>query len=349
MKFVLDDFDYDLPPELIAQTPAPQRGQSRMMVLERRKQTLEHAQFSDIVRYFSHGDALVLNDTKVRAARLFGLIGERSAEVLLVERIAQNRYLIKGRPGRKMRPGTELVFPAAGLRARIVDSEAPLPDGMKKLQFEGERDVEELLDAVGAMPLPPYIKRPSTAEDAQRYQTVYARKPGAIAAPTAGLHFSPALLSQLEQRQVRLIYVTLHIGIGTFAAVKETDITRHTMHEESYEVSAEAAQAIETVKRRGGKICAVGTTSCRVLESCAGVDAGDFRIRPGAGKTRIFMYPPYAFKAVDMLLTNFHLPRTTLLMLVHAFGGHDFLKRAYAEAVSRRYRFFSYGDCMLIT
>jgi len=316
------DFDYELPGELIAQQPLADRAASRMMVVDRARGTIRHDQFRHLGRYLQPGDLLVLNDTKVIPARIWS--ESPALEFLLVEDLGDNRWSALVKPGRKAKPGTALVF-ADGLTGVI---EGPAPDfGGRVLRLTG--DVASFLARHGAAPLPPYIKQRG---DLARYQTVYARAPGAIAAPTAGLHFTPELLAQFDHT-----FITLHVGIGTFRPVKVANVEDHPMHAERFTVTEEAAAKM----RAAGRVVAVGTTVVRTLETLGAP-------RAATGTTNIFIRPPFAFRVVDVLLTNFHLPRSTLLMLVSAFAGRELILRAYAEAVRERYRFFSYGDCMLI-
>jgi S-adenosylmethionine:tRNA ribosyltransferase-isomerase len=347
------DFDFTLPSGLIAQTPAPKRDQSRLLVLDRATGETAHRQFVDVPEYFRDGDALVLNDSRVIPARLRGRNARSGGqfEVLLLEENAANDWWAMLRPGKRARPGTKIDIldnngnPSA-IQAVVMESNA---EGHRRLEFTGAKNVLTELDALGEVPLPPYIERLSSrTEDRERYQTVFARADGSVAAPTAGLHFTPELLDKVRARGVNVCFVTLHVGPGTFAPVKTNDLAGHVMHEERYEVGAETARLIN----EAGRVVAVGTTTLRVLESVARANNG--RIVAGAGRTRIFIHPPYQFKIVDALLTNFHLPRSTLLMLVSAFAapgetrGRDLVLAAYQEAIARRYRFFSYGDAMLI-
>lgn len=343
----INEFDYHLPTELIAQYPAKARDESRLLIIDRKTKKITHSQFKDITNMFNPGDALVLNDTKVKPVRLIGKIGEKDIDVLLVERLEKNKYLVKAKPGKKLKDKIKITFDNGKYTAIAHDLEIARAQGMKCIEFQIEDDIETLLDGFGMMPLPPYIKREVSKEDSARYQTIYAKNPGAIASPTAGLHFTQGILDELTNKDISTIHVTLHVGLGTFLPVKVEDIRKHQMHTEIYEVTKNAAQKIEAVKQEGGRVCAVGTTACRVLESCADNENGFF-MPSGQGKTDIFIYPPYVFKAVDMLLTNFHLPKTTLLMLVSAFAGKDLILEAYAQAVEEKYRFFSYGDAMLI-
>jgi S-adenosylmethionine:tRNA ribosyltransferase-isomerase len=343
----INEFDYHLPAQLIAQYPAQQRDSSRLLIVERKTEKIKHGQFKDIASILEPGDALVLNDTKVKPARLIGNIGEKKIDILLVERLAKNRYLVFAKPGKKLKDKVIISFVNAQYTAIVQDSELAKQQGMKYLEFQTEFDIESVLENFGMMPLPPYIKRDVAKTDNARYQTVFAKNLGAIASPTAGLHFTQDILDQLIDKSIGIIYVTLHVGLGTFLPVKVDDIEQHQMHKENYELRENSAQQISAVKQSGKRICAVGTTACRVLESCAN-NQHDFAISAGKGATDIFIYPPYKFKAVDMLLTNFHLPKTTLLMLISAFAGKDLIMEAYRQAVKQEYRFFSYGDAMLI-
>ncbi|MBU1088088.1 MAG: tRNA preQ1(34) S-adenosylmethionine ribosyltransferase-isomerase QueA [Candidatus Omnitrophica bacterium] len=343
----INEFDYHLPAQLIAQYPAQQRDQSRLLIVERKTNKITHSQFKAISSMFEPGDALVLNDTKVKPVRLIGKIREKEIDVLLVERLAKNKYLVFAKPGKKLKDKVIISFANAQYTAIVQDIEQARQQGMKCLEFQLDTDIETVLENFGMMPLPPYIKRKVSSADSARYQTVYAKNPGAIASPTAGLHFTPEILNQLREKKINTIYVTLHVGLGTFLPVKVDDIELHQMHKEAYQLTNASAQAIEAVKQAGHRICAVGTTACRVLESCADIDNG-FSITAAEGTTEIFIYPPYKFKAVDMLLTNFHLPKTTLLMLISAFAGKELIMEAYRQAVEQEYRFFSYGDAMLI-
>lgn len=343
----ITDFDYQLPQELIAQFPAKGRDELRLLIIERKTGRIKHARFRDIAGMLRPEDALVLNDTKVKPVRLQGLVEEKIIDILLVQRIKKNCYYVLGKPGKKLKPGLIISFAENKYTAVVADSDEARALGMKRIEFKGDEDIEDLLDEIGVMPLPPYIKREVAAADSARYQTVYAKNPGAIAAPTAGLHFTEAILDEIEKRKTEIVRLTLHVGLGTFLPVKVEDLRNHKMHKESYELSTSAASVIEKVKNNGGRICAVGTTVTRVLEACAkGVDR--FSLERGEGKTDLFIYPPFEFKIVDMLLTNFHLPKTTLLMLVSAFASRELVLEAYKRAVERKYRFFSYGDAMLI-
>lgn len=338
----VQDFDFALPQELIAQTPLPNRSDSRLLVLSKENGAVEHKAFTDIVNYLAAGDALVLNNTKVLPARLWGhkLSGGGLVEILLLHKRSLQLWETIVRPGKRLQPGTEVTFGNGELKARIVDI---LPGGGRLVEFIFTGIFEEILDRLGEMPLPPYIK--TKLVEKERYQTVYAKEQGSAAAPTAGLHFTPQLLQQIAAKGVSLVYLTLHVGLGTFRPVKVQKIEEHKMHSEYYFVSAKAAQTLNQCKSMGGRIVVVGTTSCRTLEA---VTADDGTINAGSGWTDIFIYPGYKFKAVDMLLTNFHLPKSTLLMLVSAFAGHQLTLAAYREAARERYRFFSFGDAMLI-
>ena len=337
-----NDFYFDLPPELIAQTPLKQRDASRLLCLEKTSGRIRHGQFRELPNMLREGDCLVMNDSRVIPARLFGTRPTGgSVEVVLLRDLGCDEWECLTRPGRKTAPGTELTFGSGELTAVVTRAEA---DGNKILRFHYEGIFLEVLDALGQMPLPPYIKE--KLEDKERYQTVYARDPGSAAAPTAGLHFTPELLSQIEQRGVRLCYVTLHVGLGTFRPVKEENIEDHPMHAEFCIVPEETAAIVNETHAKGGRVVAVGTTSCRTLESFTD-DNGI--LKAGSGWTDIFIYPGYRFKAIDALITNFHLPESTLIMLVSALAGRENVLHAYEEAVRERYRFFSFGDAMFIS
>lgn len=325
MSARLSDYDYDLPRDLIAQRPPERRDDSWMMVLHRDAQAIEHRQFRDLKTFLKEGDLLVLNDTQVLSARRFS--DDSAIEFLFLERLEPRRWKCLVTPGRKMRVGTTATIEGATLQVEEITSE-----GERIVVLDQDID----LSSGGSMPLPPYIRRDSDAQDATRYQTVFADEPGALAAPTAGLHFTPEILSEIPHT-----FVTLHVGTGTFLPVRSENIVEHRMHAERFSISATAAARINGATR----IVAVGTTVVRVLEAATRED-GKFVAQKGS--TNIFIYPPYRFHAVDVLLTNFHLPRSTLLMLVSAFAGREFLLRAYQEAIRERYRFYSYGDCMLI-
>lgn len=338
----VSEFDYHLPPELIAQEPATPRDSSRLLVVHRRTGDLEHRSFREIGEFLASGDLLVTNDTRVIPARL---IGERPGtggrvEVFLLRQLDQNRWQTLVKPGRRLRRGSAVSFGGGLLTGRIV---AEAPEGLREVEFTWKGDWHELLARLGQVPLPPYITAPLA--DAERYQTVYARAEGSVAAPTAGLHFTSELLATLAAQGITQAFLTLHVGLGTFRPVQVEEVEAHQMHEEYYEVTPAAAAAMNSAKARGGRLIAVGTTSCRTLETVAG---GKGEIPAGTGWTNIFMYPGYRFKTVDALVTNFHLPKSTLLMLVSAFAGRDLIMRAYQEAIRERYRFYSFGDAMLI-
>ncbi len=338
----LSDFDYDLPKELIAQKPVEPRDASRLMVVDRSSGAIAHRYFRDLPEYLRPGDALVVNETRVMPARLLGS-RERTGgamEVLLLKRLSQNRWETLMKPGRKARPGERIVFGDGLLVATVV---GPTDFGGRVLDFQYEGVFENLLERLGQMPLPPYIHE--QLDEPERYQTVYAREWGSAAAPTAGLHFTPELLDRLAWLGVEVHKITLHVGLGTFRPVEVEDPTQHKMHSEFYHVSPEAAAAINAVRARGGRLVAVGTTTVRTLETAAD-ERGT--LYPGEGWTDIFIYPGYRFKLVDSLVTNFHLPKSTLLMLVSALAGHELIMKAYREAVAERYRFFSFGDAMFI-
>jgi S-adenosylmethionine:tRNA ribosyltransferase-isomerase len=353
------DFDYSLPQELIAQFPAPERDQSRLLVLDRHSGQFAHRQFCELPEFLRPGDVLVLNNSKVIPARLRGTKAEGGGqiEILLLEENQTNDWWVMLRPAKRVRKGSQLRFVSSiregpTLDATVVEKNI---EGHCRLTFHSLVDVRGLLDALGEVPLPPYVERPlaaNQADDRQRYQTVYAQRPGSVAAPTAGLHFTPSLLQAINQKGVVTCFVTLHVGLGTFAPVKVERIEDHPMHEEWFELGADASQKINLAKETGQRVVAVGTTSVRVLESVARQNHG--KITPDSGRTRIFIYPPFQFQVVDTLLTNFHLPRSTLLMLVSAFAapgateGRARVLESYAEAVRLRYRFFSYGDAMLV-
>lgn len=336
------DFYYDLPKELIAQDPLEDRSSSRLMVLHRKSGRLEHRQFSDIVEYLKPGDCLVRNNTKVIPARLYGVREDTGAaiELLLLKRRENDVWETLVKPGKKARTGAKISFGEGKLCGEIVDV---LEDGNRLIQFQYDGIFEEILDELGQMPLPPYITH--KLQDKNRYQTVYAKYEGSAAAPTAGLHFTEDLFRKLEEKGVIVANVTLHVGLGTFRPVKVEDVTEHHMHSEFYHVEQEEAAKINEAKKNGGRIVCVGTTSCRTIESAADENG---RVQPGAEDTDIFIYPGYHFKVLDVLITNFHLPESTLLMLVSALAGKETIMKAYEEAVKERYRFFSFGDAMLI-
>lgn len=336
------DFYYDLPEELIAQTPLAQRDQSRLLVLDRQSGQTAHRHFFDILEYLQAGDCLVLNNSRVLPARLLGhrVPTMGAVEVLLLKDHGNGVWECLTKPGRKTQPGTELSFGDGALTATVVDA---LDTGNKMIRFHYEGIFLEVLERLGKMPLPPYIKE--ELMDSERYQTVYSKINGSAAAPTAGLHFTEELLQRLQDKGVNLAYVTLHVGLGTFRPVKAEEISEHHMHSEFCMISAETADLINRTKQTGGRVVCVGTTSCRTLESLAKPD-GSFE--ESSAWTEIFIYPGYRFKAMDALITNFHLPESTLVMLVSAFAGREHVLEAYRQAVEERYRFFSFGDAMLI-
>lgn len=336
------DFHFDLPPELIAQQPLAQRSDSRLLTLDGSSGALGDSRFRALPDLLRPCDLLVFNDTRVIPARLFGRKASGGRFELLMERLLdQRRALVQLRASKAPKPGGQLHFDA-GFSATVIGRQ----DDLFELSLEGDAAWLPLLEQHGRMPLPPYIAREPEAEDRERYQTVYARQPGAVAAPTAGLHFDPALLEQLAARGVQRAFLTLHVGAGTFQPLRAERLAEHVMHAESVEISAAACAQIRTARANGGRIIAVGTTVIRALESAAGADGMP---QPWRGETRIFIYPGYRFRCVDALITNFHLPESTLLMLVAAFAGHAEVLRAYRHAVEQRYRFFSYGDAMFIT
>lgn len=339
---ILDDFDYYLPEELIAQEPAESRDRSRLLVLHKSSGKLEHRVFSDCIQYMRSGDVLVINSTRVIPARLIGVKKDTGAkiEVVLLKRIDTNTWEALVKPGKRVRPGTRIIFGDGLLSAESVgDTEA----GGRILKFSYEGVFEEILDKLGQMPLPHYIKK--ELADRERYQTVFAKTPGSAAAPTAGLHFTPQLLSDIKDKGIAIAEVTLHVGLGTFRPVKTQNITEHKMHCEYYEIPEEAAAVINNAREKGGRVISVGTTSTRTIETAAD-ESGV--VTAGSGWTDIFIYPGYKFKAVDMLITNFHLPKSTLLMLISAFAGRERVLEAYNTAVAEKYRFFSFGDAMFI-
>lgn len=336
------DFYFELPEELIAQDPLRDRASSRLLVLEKETGKTEHHVFRDILQYLVPGDCLVLNNTKVIPARLLGTKEETGAavEVLLLKRKEKDVWETLVKPGKKMRPGARISFGRGLLKAEVLDV---VEEGNRLVRFTYDGIFEEVLDKLGEMPLPPYITH--KLQDKNRYQTVYAKYEGSAAAPTAGLHFTEELLREIEKKGVDVAYVTLHVGLGTFRPVKEENVLEHHMHSEYYEISQEAADKINTAKQRGGRVICVGTTSARTLESAA--DESGY-LKACSGNTEIFIYPGYRFKILDCLLTNFHLPESTLIMLVSALAGREQVLAAYREAVKERYRFFSFGDAMLV-
>lgn len=336
------DFYFELPPELIAQDPLEDRSASRLLVLDRESGAVAHHTFKEITQFLRPGDCLVLNNTKVLPARLLGTKEDTGAaiEVLLLKRKEKDVWETLVKPGKKARPGTRLTFGDGSLRAEVLEV---AEEGNRLIRFCYEGIFEEVLDRLGEMPLPPYITH--KLADKNRYQTVYAKYEGSAAAPTAGLHFTEELLAQIEEMGVEIAFVTLHVGLGTFRPVKAENLLEHHMHSEYFEVTQETADIINRTKVRGGRVICVGTTSCRTLESAAGEDG---MVRAGRGNTEIFIYPGYQFKVLDCLLTNFHLPESTLVMLVSALAGRERVLAAYREAIEEKYRFFSFGDCMFI-
>ncbi len=336
------DFYFDLPPELIAQDPLEDRSGSRLLVLDKKTGEIEHRRFIDIVDYLHAGDCLVLNNTKVIPARLMGTKAETGAavEVLLLRRRGNDVWETLVKPGKKAREGVVISFGDGLLTGKVIDV---VDEGNRLIQFQYDGIFEEVLDRLGEMPLPPYITH--KLADKNRYQTVYARYEGSAAAPTAGLHFTQELLEAIQKKGVRSAYVTLHVGLGTFRPVKEENLLNHHMHSEFYQITQEAADTINSTKQAGGRIICVGTTSCRTIESAAGVDG---KVVAGSGDTEIFIYPGYQFKVLDNLITNFHLPESTLIMLVSALAGRENVLNAYRTAVQERYRFFSFGDACFI-
>ena len=338
----VSDFNYDLPQELIAQVPIKNRDESRLMVVNRKSKTIEHKIFKDILDYLKPGDCLVRNNTKVIPARLYGIKEETgiNVEFLLLNRIEGDYWEVMVKPGRRLKKGTNVIFGNGLLKAEILDI---MEGGNRKVKFIYEGIFNEILDQIGLMPLPPYIHQ--KLQDKDRYQTVYAKYEGSAAAPTAGLHFTDELLEKIKQKGVEIANVTLHVGIGTFRPVKEENVEEHKMHTEHFYIKDEDVEKINKAKRTGHRIIAVGTTSCRVLESIADENGYVKQIETDTG---IFIYPGYKFKCIDGLITNFHLPESTLIMLVSALAGKEFVMNAYEEAVREKYRFFSFGDAMFI-
>lgn len=336
------DFYYDLPEELIAQTPIEPRDSSRMLVMDRKTGELQHRHFYDILEYLRPGDCLILNDSRVLPARIFGTKEDTGANVefLLLRQLENKRWEVLTKPGRKAKPGVRFIF-GGGIMSCTVSE--VMEDGNRIVDFECEGSFFEKLDQLGQMPLPPYIHE--KLRDKERYQTVYSRELGSAAAPTAGLHFTKELLKKAEDKGVKIGFVTLHVGLGTFRPVKVDDVTAHKMHSEHYELPEKTARLINETKRSGGRVISVGTTSCRTLETVA---AREGCIKASEGWTDIFIYPGFEFKVLDGLITNFHLPESTLIMLVSAFAGFDNVMSAYRTAVEEKYRFFSFGDCMCI-
>ena len=336
------DFYYDLPPELIAQHPLKDRAGSRLLVLDKETGKIEHKNFRNLIEYLNPGDCLVMNNTRVIPARLYGVKEDTGGKIefLLLKRIDLNTWNVILKPGKRARTGARFVFGDGLLKAEVIEVR---PDGNRIVRFEYDGVWEELLDKLGEMPLPPYIKE--KLEDKERYQTVYSKIEGSAAAPTAGLHFTNELLEDIKDKGVKTAYLTLHVGLGTFRPVSVENVEEHVMHTEHYEVSQEAADIINETRKSGGRIIAVGTTSVRTLETVA-EDNGTMKAE--IGDTSIFIYPGYKFKVTDSIITNFHLPESTLLMLVSAFAGKENIFEAYEQAVKEKYRFFSFGDAMLL-
>ncbi|MBO7720066.1 tRNA preQ1(34) S-adenosylmethionine ribosyltransferase-isomerase QueA [Candidatus Saccharibacteria bacterium] len=341
------DFDYTLPEELIAQTPLEDRSSSRLLIVDRENQNYEDKHFSDIIDYLNPGDALVLNETKVLPARIIGTKKETggTVELLLLKEHEKDTWECLARPQKRLKPGTEVVFGKTKETPLLTATVTELYDeGITFVKFSYDGIFLEILEKLGTMPLPPYIHK--KLKDQSRYQTVYAHNLGSSAAPTAGLHFTPELLKEIEEKEIKIIKITLHVGLGTFRPVQVDDVKKHKMHTESYEITEESARAINDVKNAGGRIIAVGTTTVRTLETVA--TRHDGKIVADSGETDIFIYPGYEFKAVGGLITNFHLPKSTLLMLVSAFATKDLIFKAYHHAIKEKYRFFSFGDAMFI-
>lgn len=348
----INDFDYELPEELIAQKPQKDRDKCRLMVLRRSDNSIEHRHFFDILEYLKEGDCLLLNDSKVIPARLYGIKEGTGARVefLLIKRIEGDTWETMVRPGKRLKPGDSVVFSdedGKKLRAEILDYGE---DGTRIVKMEYDGILMERLEEIGSMPLPPYISRPSNDEDKDDYQTVYCHEEGSVAAPTAGLHFTTELLEKAREKGVKIAFVTLHVGIGTFRPVKCETIENHHMHFEEYSVSEETAEIVNETILSGGRVISVGTTSTRTAESAACFDekSGKYLLKAGSGSTDIFIYPGYEFKIIESLITNFHLPKSTLMMLVSALYDREHILKAYDEAVREEYRFFSYGDAMFI-
>ena len=338
----INDFDFDLPEELIAQTPLEKRSESRLLILDPKTEELEDRHFYNIIDELEAGDALVLNNTRVLPARLHGERAETGGhiELLLLKDMGQNRWETLAKPARKMKVGEEVVFGDGRLKAVVVEV---LDHGGRIVEFKYNGIFLEILESLGEMPLPPYIHE--QLQDQERYQTVFAKENGSAAAPTAGLHYTPELLEKIADKGVKIVELTLHVGLGTFRPVKVDDVENHHMHSEFYMINEEAAEKINHAKDRGGRVICVGTTSCRTIESAADENG---RLKACSGWTEIFIYPGYRFKTLDCLITNFHLPESTLIMLVSALAGKEHVMAAYEEAVKERYRFFSFGDAMLI-
>ena len=337
------DFYYNLPQELIAQTPVEPRDSSRLLLLNRESGEIEHKHFYDILDYLNEGDLIVANDSRVLPARIFGIKKQTGARVefLLLNQVENNRWETLCKPGKKAREGAEFIFGDGIMKARIIEVKE---DGNRVVEFESEDNFYTALDKIGQMPLPPYITE--ELQDRERYQTIYSNEIGSAAAPTAGLHFTNELMDKIKAKGVNIAYVTLHVGLGTFRPVKVDDVKNHKMHSEHYEIPKATCDLIKKAKENGKRVIAVGTTSCRTLESVASFYG---KIKPCEGFTDIFIYPGYEFKVLDGLITNFHLPESTLIMLVSAFAGYDNVMKAYETAVDEEYRFFSFGDAMFIS
>ena len=338
----INDFDYDLPEELIAQDPIEDRSSSRLLLLDKKTGKTQDKIFRDIIDELNPGDCLVINNTKVIPARLMGVKEDTGAhiEVLLLKREQDDVWEVLVKPGKKAKPGTIIIFGDGRLKAEVLEV---VEDGNRKIRFSYQGIFEEILDELGQMPLPPYITH--QLKDKNRYQTVYAKYEGSAAAPTAGLHFTQELLQQIADKGIKIAYVTLHVGLGTFRPVKEENVLEHHMHSEYYQVTEEAANTINETKKNGGRVICVGTTSCRTVDSAADEQG---MVQPGCDNTEIFIYPGYRFKVLDALITNFHLPESTLVMLVSALAGREHILHAYEEAIREKYRFFSFGDAMFI-
>lgn len=338
----IEEFDYELPEELIAQHPSQKRDEARLMVLNRNTKEIQHKIFKDVIEYLNPGDCLVLNNTKVLPARLIGVkIGtEVPVEFLLLKRIENDIWEVMVRPGRRLKEGAEVEFGEGLLKAKILEV---MDNGNRKVEFHYDGIFNEILDQIGLMPLPPYITE--TLKEKDRYQTVYAKYEGSAAAPTAGLHFTEELLEKLKEKGIIIANVTLHVGIGTFRPVKVEDIEKHEMHTEHYYIKEEDVEKINNAKKNGKRVIACGTTACRVLETVADENG---QVKPVEGDTNIFIYPGYTYKCVDALITNFHLPKSTLIMLVSALANREFIMEAYETAVKDKYQFFSFGDAMII-
>ena len=349
----VDDFDYKLPEELIAQKPLDKRDECRLMVVNRKEGSIEHKRFNDLLKYLKPGDCLVLNNSKVIPARLFGIKENTGAKIefLLIKQVeGEDLWETMVRPGKRLKPGDRVIFSQEKNESLVGEIVGNGSDGTRIAKFTYDGVFMERLEELGLMPLPPYIDRPATEEDKDTYQTVYCKIDGSVAAPTAGLHFTEEMLERIQVMGVNLAYLTLHVGIGTFRPVKVEEVSDHHMHFEEYYISEETANIINKTKELGGRIISVGTTSTRTMESAAYFDEDKkmFFIRAGSGSTDIFIYPGYEFKMVDGLITNFHLPKSTLIMLISALYDREKILEAYTEAVKEKYRFFSYGDAMLI-